>query len=698
MQNTQVAPSAKPLAPVKWAALLWRVTPVVLGLAAFFIVLLVSHTVFPYLSTDHDEGAYIFHAQMLENGKLWIEPGPFSEFFNAWLIVNDGSKIYPIHSPIFPAILAVFNGLFKDMRVALAFIAAAAVIAQYFVVLELYNRPVALVAALFLMLSPLFVVQASTFLYYIPTFLFNLLSLLLLLKALRRGGWLHPLLAGIFMGIAAFLHPYTALLFAFPAIAYVLYLLLRTRVPFRTIALIMAGTVPPFALMLGYNYLLTGNPFLFPYNVYGPEDTLGFGLHGLGSPSGPGPFVVHTPSRALDGIGLNLTAMTVWVFGGAALYFLILVTLLSRRIQFPGLFMLSLAGSIALGYSYYWGIVPLNAAGLPDPILSAIGPRYYVDILLPLTTLGAYGLFKGLHSLRHAFRRVQRQNPLKKSSYAWNVWRTVALGLVLALPVLGIDALLVRNALAVNEQVASKNRAIYAPFTTRKFDQALVFLPIPYGPFIHHPLSYLINAPSFNGPVVFAANRGNDNLRLIDAMGGRTPYYFRYAGTWGTDWALASGDIPNTTLVPLALIEGKSIVIEGEIKNPSNKPYVVAYVWNQEKTNNYLLDDASTLGKTHQFRWRLTSQEIIFEGPHKGQSGGVSLSTTTTLNFAIAFSDTPEQETRSIYEERFWFDIQNDRIRIVTPGEMWQNLNPPSSPWLEKDIAPVMRVSVRAQG
>ncbi|MGK2229872.1 MAG: hypothetical protein ACI9QA_000019, partial [Methanobacteriota archaeon] len=46
---------------------------------AGLIVAVVSSRVFPYHSSNHDEGVYLQHADMLLNGKLRIQTGELTE-------------------------------------------------------------------------------------------------------------------------------------------------------------------------------------------------------------------------------------------------------------------------------------------------------------------------------------------------------------------------------------------------------------------------------------------------------------------------------------------------------------------------------------------------------------------------------------------------------------------------------------------
>ncbi len=660
-----------------------RTVPLVLGVVTFGLVLLTSQTIFPYLSNNHDEGVYVFHARILEQGKLWLDPPPQSEFFNAWFIVNDGHKVYPKYSPVFPALLAAADILFKDMRMALALIGAGVVVALYFVGLELYRRPVALLGGIFLMFTPLFLVQASLFLAYMLSFLFNLLFLLFFLRAIRREGLAYPLLAGACIGLGAFARPYSALLFALPVAGYAAYLLARKRMPVRTAALLVAGAVPFLALTLGYNYLMTGNPLLFGYNAYEPADKLGFGIRRFA----PGlPDIIYTPADALQGIIVRLATLPFWVFGGALLIVLAIIALKRRRLRAPEILFLGIAGAVVLGNALYWGNNPVSTREL----LGDMGPFYYVDLLLPLCLLGARGFFDAVRLLRRPWRRGPVSASEASRSGAPSL--TTAVMLALVIPLAAVTAYLTGRALDANFRYTVKHAAIYSPVVNGRLESALVFLPAPYGPFIHHPFGYLLNDPSFNGPVVYARNLGNENLELMKAMPERRAYVYMYQGKY-TERA---EDVAPVSLIRIQPVEGRFLSVDMEAVNTTNRPFVWAYIWNGEKTLTYLLDDQSGSGKTYRFRWYVAADRLYFDGPNKGRADATiqGLSGKTTLNVAVAFSPTRERKQQEIFEYRYWFAEKDGMLTLGAPGVPWRDTAWPDDAWLSTDISSTLRAGV----
>ena len=671
-RDTQVVSLAAAPDKIREAAPFLRALPLAgIALAAFAAVVLITTYVFPYYSTNNDEAVYRFQAQLLAQGKLYLPANSLSEHFNSFYIINDGQRIYPKYVPAFAIPLALSQLLFGDMRVALGLIAAASVIAIFLVAEEMYDRSVAVLAALFLTLSPLFLLQSGMYLPYMFSFLLNILFFLFFLKALRRQGRLYPTLAGVFFGLSFYARPFTALAFALPMAVYAYHLARKGRLPLQTIAPLVAGAAPFIILTFLYNYAFTGSPIRFPFNIWEPQDTLGFGTKRLG----PGmPDWNYTVPVALESTAVQLGQLALWVFGGPLLVLLAAAAFVKRRLQTPEALLLAMAGVVVLGNVFQWGTL-ISRYGLDN-----LGPFYYVDLLLPLCLLGAQGLSQTV-SLLHKHARVVRGVPAS------------ALAAGLLAPCLVVGGMLLVSRIDLNLEHTAKRARVYASVIKDGLDDALVFIPPLYGPFIGLPFGYLTNSPAMNDPVLYARNMGTRNLGLVQALNSRKPYYFRHEGAWDED----PKAIGSTSLIPLTLINGRNMIMDVEVVNPGDKPNVVTYVWNHERTETYVLDRASQKGKSYRFRWIVNASEIHLEGPSSEQRGEVTPSTTTTLNVAVAFSDTLERKTQDIYEERFWFDIRDSRVRIVAPGENWTNADWPTGRWLEQNVAPVIRISVRAQ-
>jgi glucose/arabinose dehydrogenase len=639
---------------------------ITLGFLAFLWAISTSLLLFPYYSNDHDEPVYVLQAQTLLQGKLFLPADEFSKFFRPFFFINDGERIFSKYPPVYPALLALGQLLFGSMRVTLGLVAAATVIAFYLLAQELYpDRRTALKSAVVLLLSPFFLIQSATFLPYTTSLMLSLVFAFLLLRGSRTGSAVVLALSGVVLGLAFFHRPYDALLFAVPfGLVLLKFHWNNLGQLFRRGAWISAGFAPLLGLTLGYNALMTGDPFLFPHSFYEPLDQLGFGLRRMHPSHSPMPYGIE---HGLSALWDHFRQLSFWVFGGP-----IVVGLAFLRLMLPpfrwqeGLLFLLLL-SIPLGYVFFWGTY---VAATTWGGISYVGPFYYISLMAPVVLLGVQG-------------------PIRISR-----WRPIA-AVALVLAMVAVDFWLVISHISTNYEYSQENRAIYEPLRQHRINNGLVFVPPIYGPFLLHPFAALANGPSLDGPVLYAVERGEQNFDLMDQYPNRQPYKFIYQGlyTEGPD------DRFETALLPLQRIHVPELTQSLRIINPTDKPFVYAYIWNDERTETYLLDDSSRKGNIYNLQWTITPEQISFEGPRIGRplSEIDSLSDSQPLAVAIAFTDSLDREPQVIVERRFTFRLTSDnQMEIILPPEEWYNPDWPDSEWVMGNIDSVMGDAVSA--
>jgi hypothetical protein len=638
-------------------------TIITLSFLAFFWAASVSLLLFPYYSNDHDELVYVQQALMLLQGKLYLVADEFSRFFTPFFFINDGEKVFSKYTPVHAGFLALGKLLFGTMRASIGLVAALSLIFFYLFTLELYSdRRFALKAAAVLLLSPFFLIQSATFLPYVTGLMLSLAFGFLVLRGVRTGSPLYLVSSGLTLGLAFFHRPYDVLLFATP---FALILLKLHWNNFRQLlqwgTWVSIGFAPFLALTLSYNALMTGDPLLFPFMLHEPLDKLGFGLRRL-----------HPASTLLDfgwvegmqGLWINCVHLIYWTFGGPILLIAMFVRLAVPPFQWQEGLLLLVLLTFLLGYLFFWG--PYNIAELWNG-LDYLGPFYYFPLLIPIILLGTRGVLY-VSSKKHLAM------------------------ILLVSAMIAVDFLLVFNHVSENYRYTEESRAIYEPFRNQDIRNALVFLPPLYGPFIHHPFAYLLNNPSLDGPLLFALDHGGQNLDLMDRYPDRKPYKFVYRGEYTEE----PDDIIDTELIRLQRISAPELTQSIRIVNPTSKPYVYAYIWNDEKTETYLLDDSSTMGSTYDVRWTVTPLGGTLEGPHieKSRSELDSISDTQPLAFAVAFTDTPSRTSQIIFERRFSFRLTSDNmIEAIFPPEEWHNPDWPTGEWVRESISHVMRNS-----
>lgn len=103
-----------------------------LALAAFCVSLAVGHVFFGNLSLNNDEAVYVLEAQMFGQGDVTLSDSAHGDAFRPWMSGRVGDdRLVLVQQPTLPALMALSEALFGTMRIALAAIAAAAVIAVY---------------------------------------------------------------------------------------------------------------------------------------------------------------------------------------------------------------------------------------------------------------------------------------------------------------------------------------------------------------------------------------------------------------------------------------------------------------------------------------------------------------------------------------------------------------------------------------
>jgi hypothetical protein len=127
--------------------------------------------------------------------------------------------------------------------------------------------------------------------------------------------------------------------------------------------------------------------------------------------------------------------------------------------------------------------------------------------------------------------------------------------------------------------------------------------------------------------------------------------------------------------------------------NPTDQPYVYAYIWNNYQVETYLLDDSSRRNKAYEIEWIISPNKIEFEGAHKQHDSSITtLSSDQHLAIAVAFSHSPERKTQNIFERRFHFTLTDDgQMGVLLPPKEWHNPSwPDNSAWQIIDIDQVM--------
>lgn len=542
--------------------------PVAVALASLSaaVAYLVSTQVFPYLSTNHDEGVYLQQAEMLLEGRLVMHAGDLVEFFRPWFFVVDGGMMYPKYTPV-PALVFAAGEALGGFSLALAAVAFAVVLLTYLVVSEAWNPFVGAVASASLLLSPLFVVQSGLFLPYAPTAAFNLGMAYGYLRAHREHAGVGPAVAaGVCGGVAFFSRPYTAVLFAVPFAVHAAYAVYESHVDaghgvaesLRRYTYMAAPGLVLLVVTLAYNQVMTGDALVFPYLEFAPDDGLGFGERSI-----LGYTRVYDPALAVEANSRVLWSF-LWRWGpGSAVGSVVAAAGVWRIYLEPDWRKVVVAGvavSVAVGNLFFWG--NLNVLGdISDPadgLVHLYGPLYHFDLLLPASALFAAGVV-------YVYRGMETRFDGRRAA-------AVASVVVVAAVAAGGGA--VADSLDHNAAVSESYEVAYEPFEERgsMLDGGLVFLPTPYGPWLNHPLQHLRNSPSLDGETVYAMDRGGDSFRVVDAYPERDLFRYGYRG----EWRPQDGEAVQPKLERLRVVKGDAVVLETKFEVPEEATGVSA--------------------------------------------------------------------------------------------------------------------------
>lgn len=158
-------------------------------------------------------------------------------------------------------------------------------------------------------------------------------------------------------------------------------------------------------------------------------------------------------------------------------------------------------------------------------------------------------------------------------------------------------------------------------------------------------------------------------------------------------WRLNTGAY-DSLLESYAYWRNDAFVRAFEVVNPTDAPYVYAYVWNNGAGETYLLDDTSVAGRVYPIEWSVSPDGVTFRGEAVRQVASIgALSDAELLNIGVFFAQDPSLESYAMYEYRYWFRLGDapPTVTVVLPGLGWYNGAAPGGFWEERAISHVMR-------
>ena len=62
----------------------------------------------------------------------------------------------------------------------------------------------------------------------------------------------------------------------------------------------------------------------------------------------------------------------------------------------------------------------------------------------------------------------------------------------------------------------------------------------------------------------------------------------------------------------------------------------------------------------------------------------------STLNIGVIFSENPDLNLYRIFEHRYWFRLDDDKLTVLRQGTGWYNEQAPDGLWVETNVSHVI--------
>lgn len=336
-------------------------TPRIIFLAILFIIVLscclgVHFAVVGHYPAMGDEFCYMFGADHLASGKLYVESPPMRDHFHSWSIINDG-RWYSKVTIGWPLLLAA--GRLANLEFLVnPILAATCVLLLFLIGNSLYGVEGGLLAAFWGLVTPFFIMMSGTYFPHTATALFSLLFIYFMLRSFEKDRWVFPVLAGLSMAYLLMIRPGDAGVLFLGMIPMMAYHFVKSGDRKKTalkIAVLVALFFVGVGLLMLVNQIQNGSPLLFGYEKFGPGEKWGFGPYG------------HTLLKGLWNTAYSMMRIGSW--GVPFVGFFMLISLFGKT-RSTRLFVAPVIGYTVLYAGFY------TLAGFE------IGPRYYLPMYL----------------------------------------------------------------------------------------------------------------------------------------------------------------------------------------------------------------------------------------------------------------------------------------------------------------------------
>lgn len=455
-------------------------------LVVFGFTALIADVVFEHVAHLEDEVAYFFQAQVFSTGRAYVSSPEQPNCFFAPFVVDHEGRRFGKYPPGWPALLAVGVLLGQPWWVN-SCCAALAVALVFRLSSDLHGAACGALAAGLAVLSPFLLLLSASLMSHASCLVFVTAFLWLYQRLCERERLRWALAAGVSLGIAFLIRPFTAAAIAGPAMIDLAWRAVKQK-DWRRGWFLALGFVPLAVLLPVTHAVWTGDPLLSPYVLFWPYDRLGFGPgHGT-LPGG------NTLWLGLGSALISLGNLASHLLGWPACSLVFVALLFAYRpVKFWDLFLLATAVSLILGYVLYW----TNG--------DVFGPRYIYESSSALFVLSAAGMVRVGQSMTLRGRRVL----------------VAAVGLLVTL-----------NLTAYLPRQLNRYHGLYGItaepvriLESVPMHQALVVVR-DQGGWKDYAGAFALNRPGLDGDVVYASECPELIEPLLASFPGRSVYYF----------------------------------------------------------------------------------------------------------------------------------------------------------------------------
>lgn len=276
----------------------------IVAVVGFILVFVIFYFPMKNFVKPHDPFSYVFQAKVLIKGKLFVESPRYPEFYTTPHIINNG-RWYSKYTIGWPLLLipGVVLGI---PQLTCAFCTFGALILLCFIYKKHFGQRGSLLAPIITLLCPMVIFTNSTLFSHAGALFFALLAVYFFLEYLEEKKLTKAVIASAALVVLFQIRPVDGFLFAGSVFLFVMIGVIRknyTREKLLALTAYLTAAGLVSGILLGIvNYIQNGNPFLFSFLVYNPDDKLGFGVFG------------HTPLFGIWNTLYSIFRIMTWSF------------------------------------------------------------------------------------------------------------------------------------------------------------------------------------------------------------------------------------------------------------------------------------------------------------------------------------------------------------------------------------------------